>query len=600
MCMEETQDMDKSTKLDDGIFLSPQIFSLKVPKVDGGSVLSVKIRWRQQLLYSDGQFSIAVPFSFPDYVNPSGKMFASSEKIQLNVNTGMAKEVIFKTISHALKETRRQMGRFAFVYDAQVLQFSSANFNFTFEVPSSTTFGGLLLQSPSMNDLDQREMFCLYLYPGKTDNMKVFRKEVVFLIDISESMRGKPLENVQIAVVAAISKFSSADSFNIVAFNGETHVFSSSLELATVETIERASRWMNETCVASGGTNILNPLNLAMEMLSSASYSSPQIFLITDGAVEEERNICHIVKTLVERKKSISPRISTFGLGLNCNHYFLQMLASIGRGRSQGAFHPDSIVTQLQRFITTSSVLLTNLTIDIFDDDHGAFEVFPFHIPDLLSGSPVVLSGRYEGSFPDSIEVKGILPDMTNIVIDLKVQQAKDIPLDKVFAKRHIDLLTSQAWFSERKELEEKVATISIQSGVISEYTRMVLLEADVEKIKPVKEKEAKKLGRKSSSYVKDHRVALLSGLTLGFGNVAATNENLLTFGDTNLVDSDNMFSKTVRSIGGLCDCCCCVICIRGCSKMNDQCAIALTQLCTALSCFGCIACCMEVCGGSD
>ncbi|KAG9458059.1 hypothetical protein H6P81_002567 [Aristolochia fimbriata] len=598
MRMEDTQDKEKSTKLEDGKFLRPQIFSLKVPKVDGGSVLSVKIRWRQQLLYNEGQFSIAVPFSFPDYVNPSGKMFASSEKIQLNVNTGMAKGVIFKTISHALKETRRQMGRFAFLYDAQVLQFSSADFNFTFEVPSSSIFGGLILQSPSLDDLDQREMFCLYLYPGKAENTKIFRKEVVFLVDISESMHGKPLESVQTTVLAAISKFTSADSFNIIAFNGESHLFSSSLEPATVETIERASRWMTEICVVNGGTNILDPLNQAMEMLSGASCSCPQIFLITDGAVDEERNICDMVKTQVESKKFISPRIFTFGVGSNCNHYFLQMLASISRGRYHGAFVADILATQLHRFITTSSAILTNIAIDIFDDD--AFEVFPFYVPDLLSGYPVVVSGRYEGSFPDSVRVKGFLPDKTNIDIDLKVQQAKDIPLDKVLAKQQIDLITSQAWLSESKELQEKVVTASMQSGIVSEHTRMVLLRTDIEKIRPGKEKEAKKLGKKSKSFAKDNQVLLLSGLTIGFGNIAATNDNIPPFGETNQPESDNVLAKTVRNIGGLCDCCCCFCCIRGCSKINDQCAIALTQLCTALSCFGCLSCCMELCGNAD
>lgn len=59
-------------------------------------------------------------------------------------------------------------------------------------------------------------------------------------------------------------------------------------------------------------------------------------------------------------------------------------------------------------------------------------QVYPFDIPDLSIGCPLVASGRYEGSFPDSATVKGSLADMSDIFIDLNVQNVKDTPLDKV------------------------------------------------------------------------------------------------------------------------------------------------------------------------
>lgn len=84
---------------------------------------------------------------------------------------------------------------------------------------------------------------------------------MVFLVDISGSMQGKPLENARNAIATALSKLSPKDSFSIIAFNEETSAFSSSMELANEEVIERATQWMSERCVAGGGTNILAPLN---------------------------------------------------------------------------------------------------------------------------------------------------------------------------------------------------------------------------------------------------------------------------------------------------------------------------------------------------
>lgn len=44
----------------------------------------------------------------------------------------------------------------------------------------------------------------------------------------------------------------------------------------------------------------------------------------------------------------------------------------------------------------------------------------------------MIISGRYNGSFPDALKISGNLADMSNFVIDLKVQRAKDLPLDRV------------------------------------------------------------------------------------------------------------------------------------------------------------------------
>jgi len=53
----------------------------------------------------------------------------------------------------------------------------------------------------------------------------------------------------------------------------------------------------------------------AIEMLSNAQNSVPIIFLVTDGTVEDERQICAMVKNRMINGESICPRIYTFGIG---------------------------------------------------------------------------------------------------------------------------------------------------------------------------------------------------------------------------------------------------------------------------------------------
>ncbi|GAV64775.1 VWA_3 domain-containing protein [Cephalotus follicularis] len=599
--MEDYKDIENAAQVEDGGFLKPNIFTLKIPQVDGGANLSIKISWSQKLSYGDGQFSISVPFSFPEYVTPAVKKISKKEKIQVNVNTGTGSEILCKTTSHPLKELRRNVGQLGFLYESEVLKWSNTDFSFSYAVSSSHIFGGVLLQSPPVHDVDQREMFCVYLFPGNQQSQKVFKKDVVFVVDISGSMQGKPLEDTRNALSASLNKLNPEDSFSIIAFNGETYLFSASMELVTKDAVERAIQWININFIAGGSTDILPPLNKAKEMLSNARGSIPIIFLITDGAVEDERQICDVMKSqLIRGGSSICPRLYTFGIGLFCNHHFLQMLATIGRGQYDAAYDVDFIESRMEIFFDRAlSPILANIAIDTLDD-LDEVELYPSRFPDLSSESPLIISGRYKGSFPETLQIKGVLGDLNNLAIDLNIQKAKDIPLDKVSAKQQIDLLTAQAWFSENEQLEEKVAKMSILSGVTSEYTRVIFLETDGVK-KATESAGVQKADKSDALKTIDSRgpkTVVLQNLCVGFGNLQATAENLRPgFEEPKLPEAAEIFVKAASNCcGKIWSRCCCMSCIQCCTKINNECAIALMQLCTALACFGCFDLCAEVC----
>ncbi|KAK6148761.1 hypothetical protein DH2020_016286 [Rehmannia glutinosa] len=560
--LEAATDAANVASSKNGFLIKGRIYTLKIPQVDGGTMLSVKVSWSQKLLYQNGQFCLNVPFTFPSYVIPVAKTIPKKENILVNVNSGAGTEVLFQWSTHPLK------------------------------VSSSEIIGGLLLQSPSMHDYDQREMFCFYLYPGKRMSNKVFGKEVVFLVDISASMQGSPLENVKSALLASLLKLNPADTFNVIAFNGSSLLFSPSLVPATKEMVEKASEWIGMNFIAEGGTNISTPLNQAINMFSKAGDLLPIVFLITDGAVEDEKDICDAMKGHLMKGGLTTPRICTFGIGSYCNHYFLQMLAQIGRGYYDAAFDIGSVNLRLERLISNaSSVILADIRIDALKH-LDSLEIYPSHIPDLLSGYPLFISGRYCGNFPERVEVGGTLADSSDFEINVKVQNAKEIPIDRVFARRQVSALTTHAWFSASKELEEKVTKLSLLTGVPSEYTSMILIETDKRSL-PSKSKTV----QEKTADIRGQKTIFLRSLGIGFGSIEATAENRLPeHAEPKLYETSEMIFKAASDCcGRMVDCCCCMCFIQFCSRVNDQCAIALTQLCTALACFGCIEVCCEM-----
>ncbi|MCD9644018.1 hypothetical protein HAX54_031976 [Datura stramonium] len=590
----DTKDAGLVANAKDGFLLKRQIYTLKVPQVAGGSILSIKVSWSQNILYQDGQFSLNIPFSFPWYVNPVAKLLCKKERIRLNVNSGMRTEILCQSSSHPLKETRRLVGSLGFLYESEVRAWSMHDLSFSYKVHSSEILGSVLMNSPSMLEFDQRDMFCFNLCPPTVNTMKVFRKEVVYVIDISASMQGRPLENVKAALLAALSKLSPADTFNVIAFNGKSLLFSSSMLPAGKESIGKAIQWIDQNFVAEGSTDISLPLNQAIEMLSKNGDSIPFVFLITDGSVGDEREICEALKGQLMKRGLNVPRISTFGIGLYCNHYFLQMLAQIGRGYYDAAYDLDSISSRLERLLnSTSSVILTDLRIEALEN-LDSFELYPCYLPDMLSSRPLIVSGRFIGTCPDSVKVSGTLADSSNFVVDVKVQKAKDFPLERVFARRQIETVTANAWFSESKQLEEMVVKLSLQTGVPSEYTNLILVENK-------KEKQTSKLEAvdEKTSDLNIKKIIYLRALGVGFGNLKATSDNLpMEAAEPKLHETSEMVFAAASSLcGKLCDCCCCMCFIQFCSRVNDRCAVTLAQLCTALACFECFSFCCEVCG---
>ncbi|CAO2823146.1 unnamed protein product [Amaranthus hypochondriacus] len=605
VAVEDNKDEGKASATSDEFFLKPDIFFLTIPQVDGGTNLSIKVSWSQKLLYHDGEFSLCIPFCFPEYVTPASKKIPKREKIQLNVHPGDGSEVLCKTISHPLKELKRKVERLSFSYESDVLTWSNTDFCFSYVVPTSHIYGSVLLQSPSIDDKDRREMFCMHILPANHQRKQVFPKSIVYVVDTSASMQGKPLEATRKSLCIALSELDPEDLFNIIAFNGEIFSLSSTMKRATQELIEKATRWTDDTLVVGGGTKISLALDMAIEMLSEAHNSLPMIILITDGSVDDERHICNTTKSRLANMKPLCPRIHTFGIGLYCNHYFLRMLALIGKGHYDAAYEADLIESRLQRLMTrASSTVYANITFDTFDDIESV-EVQPMNVPDLSSESPLIISGRYKGNFPDVLKARGIIADMTSYEMELKVYKAKAIPLEKILALQQITIYTSQSWLLEDKQLETKVADMSIQHGIISEYTSMALFVTETKKeVVVAKQKKPSSKSGSEKDEPKTVRLKVLRNIgSIGFGNVKATSENITPgFHEPKPPEAAEIIVKAATDCcSQMCGYCCCMCCIQACSKVNNQCAIVFTQLCTALACFGCLECCTAICcSGSD
>lgn len=59
-------------------------------------------------------------------------------------------------------------------------------------------------------------------------------------------MQGVAIESAKAALLEAISNLTPTDSFNIIAFNERSTLFSPSMELATNVAVENAAEWIDQ------------------------------------------------------------------------------------------------------------------------------------------------------------------------------------------------------------------------------------------------------------------------------------------------------------------------------------------------------------------
>jgi len=333
--------------------------------------------------------------------------------------------------------------------------------------------------------------------------------------------------------------------------------------------VKNAIGWIGSTVIARGLTDILTPLQQAMNILQNCR-GVPYVFLLTDGAVDNERDIARYLQMAVQSpgpSTVMTPRVSTFAIGPYCNHYFLKQLAVIGRGQFDVAFRPHTIMTQIERMLRAASMpVLTEVCITIAD--LGSVELYPFPIPDLFVGLPLLVSGKYSGVFPSAIQLNGRLPNGKVWSQTVHTTKAAFIPLERVFVKQRLDILTAAAWVQDNDpQIVQQIVNLSIESQVPCQHTSLVGIETTQSKFEEMQKDRQKGKKVLPSKYAIGGAagVAVIAGvgLAIGFGDLGATLANAPILdalagglGDALAVPLDAIGGCCGDCFGSIGDCC--------------------------------------------
>ena len=248
----------------------------------------------------------------------------------------------------------------------------------------------------------QEENFFLAMIepPARVPSAAIVPREYVFVLDVSGSMHGFPIETAKSLLRGLVANLRPTDTFNIIPFAGGHSKLAPQSLPATRENVDAAVRFINAQR-GSGSTELLAALRAALAMPSKAERARSFV-VITDGYVSIEKEAMDLVRANLG-----NANVFAFGIGSSVNRHLIEGLARAGRGESFIVLNAGAAAVEADRFRAyIEAPVLTRIRVAFRGFD--AYDVDPPQVPDLFAQRPIVLTGKFRGAPAGSIEIDGV------------------------------------------------------------------------------------------------------------------------------------------------------------------------------------------------
>ncbi|MFU8829515.1 MAG: VWA domain-containing protein, partial [Phycisphaerales bacterium] len=376
--------------------------------------------------------------------------------------------------SHVIEVDRQDSSR-ATVRLASTDTIPNKDFVLRYEVASSDIRSGVITHDSG----DGTGFFSLMLVPP-ADAGSLARKpvELVFVLDVSGSMSGKPIEQSKAAMRRALRSMQPDDTFQIVRFSNTVSRFSPQPVEATQKNIERGLEYI-ESLRAGGGTMLVDGLRESLAAPADRQRLRYVVFL-TDGFIGNEAQVFASIHDMLG-----TARIFSFGVGSSPNRYLLEGMARIGNGCAAFLGLNDPAVDVMDDFFErVSRPAMTDLALDFAGADVSG--VYPKRPTDLYAGRPVIITGRYTGGLPNSITVRGRLAgERRDLIVPVRRDAAdagEFTALAALWARTKITDLSEQlTWTRDRDTqigLAGEIERVALTHNLMSAYTAFIAVDS--------------------------------------------------------------------------------------------------------------------------
>ena len=468
----------------------PNIFTQSVANIEPGSKIDVVSRYSQDLTYDAGKYEFVFPMvvgprfmggaaAVPDAARISPPMMGQGERtghdiaIEVTMDAGGAIGDI-EAPAHAVSIEPAEGGGQR-IKLAESRSIPNRDFVLRYRVSGEKPRARLLLSEAGPDG----GYFSLVLHPPRLDvDSFVGQRELIFVVDVSGSMWGVPLELCKRAMREALQKLRPVDTFNIMTFSGSTGLAFPEPRPANSASIREALDFIAEM-VAGGGTYMGNAVSAALKP-SVAPGRHRYVVFLTDGYVGGEAEIFGGAKSLVASLEARGQRARVFGVGVgsSVNRHLIEGLSRSGKGvatyvgtREDPARAVNTVFRYLDRAV------LTSIKPDF--GDAGASDIHPPAIPDLFASHPVIVHGRYKKAPAGPVVVRaeaGGNPIEIPVEV-LRGSGAGSGALGRLWARAKVASLEEELWSGPSPAVEGAITDLGLRFHLVTAYTSLIAVD---------------------------------------------------------------------------------------------------------------------------
>ncbi|HUR96970.1 MAG TPA: VIT domain-containing protein [Pyrinomonadaceae bacterium] len=391
----------------------PNVFTMNLANLMPSEAVEIELRYTELLVPTDGVYEVVYPTVVgPRYQSPSesgkadenkfvqtpylhqGEKPTSTFDISARVAAGVPISELQCTSHPMIPEWQGDSVAQLTLGGADQFQ-GDRDFVLRYRLAGDAITSGLILYQ------GEGENFFLYMAqpPRRVVVDDIPPREFIFVVDVSGSMEGYPLETSKKLLQDLIGNLRPMDYFNVVLFSGDSTALSDKPLAANQENISRAIQLIDRQR-GSGGTELFPALQQAIHLPAKPGVSR-SVVLITDGYVSIEEGVFKYI-----RDNLGEANVFAFGIGEGVNRYLIEGVAKAGLGEPfivEGEAKAAEVAAKFREYI--QSPVLTD--IQVRANGFEIYDVEPGNFPDMLAERPVIVFGKWRGSPSGTIELTG-------------------------------------------------------------------------------------------------------------------------------------------------------------------------------------------------
>ncbi len=470
----------------------PNVFQMNVANIMPGDEIRVELSYSELLVPTDGVYQFVYPTVVgPRYTGSQGAAPATGEAWTANPHTaaGVAPLSAFGLQlaldagmpiarmacgTHKTAIAYEGAGRATLALDPAETAGGNRDFILKYQLAGEKIQSGLLLHRGA-----KENFFLLMAQPPKrVEPANMPPREYVFIMDVSGSQMGFPLEISKKLMEEMILGLRPQDLFNVMVFEGSSALWAKESRKASPENLKSAMDFVREQN-GGGGTNLGSALERALKLPRIPDVSRSFV-VSTDGYIGADASIFDLI-----RRNLGSANLFTFGIGSSVNRNLIEGMAHAGQGEpfvlTQLAQAP-AVAKKFRAYVSTpvlSQVRIAAQGLDIYD-------VEPLQLPDVLAERPVICYGKWRGEPKGTLTVTGCSgsgPWRQEFHADACTADGSNAALRHLWARQRLQLLSDYNQFGETPARKDEITKLGLDYELLTLHTSFLAVDSLVRNV---------------------------------------------------------------------------------------------------------------------